>query len=263
MLTSKKTTEAQDCRDGYAVMLLHAFPLSSEMWVQQLDALEKEKTAAIAPNSYGIEGSEEHASWNFGEYAEELAGMLDGIGCRKATIVGLSMGGYQALAFYRLFPERTASLVLCDTRAEADAPDAARQRQEFIDAVKRGGPEEAVKRMIPNYFTPETHNDNPQLVERAKTMIATQPVTAITSAMKAIMSREDSSSLLPEISCPVLVLNGLEDRLTTPETAAGITARIPGADIELIENAAHLSNMEQPDRFNRLLLDHIRQVTGN
>jgi len=77
------------------------------------------------------------------------------------------------------------------------------------------------------------------------------------------MKREDSSSLLPEISCPVLVLNGLEDRLTTPATAAGIAAGIPGAAIELIENAAHLSNMEQPDRFNRLLLDHIRQVTRN
>lgn len=261
MLTCKKTTAAQDCNHGYAVMLLHAFPVSSDMWVQQLDALEKDKTAAIAPNSYGIEGSEERASWNFREYAEELAGMLDAIGCRKATIVGLSMGGYQALPFYRLFPERTASLVLCDTRAEADAADAAIQRQEFIDAVERGGPEEAVKRMIPNYFTPETHNGNPQLVKRAETMIAAQSVTAITSAMKAIMSREDSRALLPQISCPVLVLNGLEDRLTTPETAEGIAAGIPGAAIELIENAAHLSNMEQPDRFNRALLDHIRQVT--
>lgn len=263
MLTTRRTTPSQSGQDGYAVLLLHAFPVSSDMWEPQLVALEENNITAIAPNAYGIEGSEEHATWTFREYAETLSGILDEIGCRKATIVGLSMGGYQALAFYRLFPERTASLVLCDTRAEADAPEAETQRQEFIEAVERAGPEEAARRMIPNYFTPETCNDNPQLVERAKTMITAQSVTAITSAMKAIMKREDSSTLLREISCPVLVLNGQDDKLTTPETAAGIAARIPGANIGLIEHAAHLSNMEQPDRFNRALLDHIRKVSNS
>lgn len=260
MLTTHCTDGAESGCDGYAVLLLHAFPLSAGMWDHQLRALEEAGIAAIAPNAYGIEGSDEMPDWTFDGYARDLCAMLDGIGCRKATVAGLSMGGYQAFAFYRLFPERTASLVLCDTRAEADAPESAKQRQEFIEAVESGGPAEAIKRMMPNYFTPETRNANQSLVERAAAMITAQSVTAITSAMKAIMKREDATPLLQDIACPVLVLNGREDRLTTAQTAEDIAKGIPGAELELIQDAGHLSNMEQPDRFNRALLGHISRV---
>ncbi|MBN1279353.1 MAG: alpha/beta fold hydrolase [Chlorobiaceae bacterium] len=261
MLTCRRTKRAPSERDGYAVVLLHAFPLSSGMWKQQLDALENASIATIAPNAYGIEGSEKQESWTFAQYARDLADLLDRTGCRKATIAGLSMGGYQAFEFWRRFPERTASLVLCDTRAEADAPEAAMQRQEFINAVIQRGAGEAADRMMPNYFTPDTVHANPELVERTKALITAQSVTAITSAMKAIMGRADATALLHDISCPVLVMNGREDRLTTSDTATQIAESIPGATIELIGNAAHLSNLERPEEFNRALLDHIRQVT--
>ncbi|NTV21215.1 MAG: alpha/beta fold hydrolase [Chlorobium limicola] len=260
MLTTQSTKGAEAGSDGYAVLLLHAFPLSAVMWNQQLRALEEAGIAAVAPNAYGIEGSDEMPDWTFDGYARDLCAMLDDIGCRKASIVGLSMGGYQAFAFYRLFPERTASLVLCDTRAEADAPESAKQRQEFIEAVENGGPAEAIKRMMPNYFTPETRNANPSLVEHTAAMITEQSVIAITSAMKAIMKRDDATPLLSDIACPVLVLNGREDRLTTAQTAEYIAKAIPGAELELIQDAGHLSNMEQPDRFNRALLGHINRV---
>ncbi|MBM3163301.1 MAG: alpha/beta fold hydrolase [Chlorobi bacterium] len=263
MLTSRTTGIAPEDNEGHAVLLLHAFPVSSGMWEPQLGALAEAGIAAIAPNAYGIEGSEEKTAWTFEGYARELALLLDGIGCRKASVVGLSMGGYQAFAFYRLFPEHTASLVLCDTRAEADVPEAAKQRQEFIEAVENRGPAEAAGRMMPNYFTPETFSANPALARQTEAMITGQSVTAITAAMKAIMQREDSSRLLPAITCPVLVLNGRKDRLTNPETATAIAKSIPGAKLELIDEAGHLSNMEQPERFNRALLDHLRKVRGS
>ncbi len=257
MLTSRTTRALPPCSDLHTVLLLHAFPLSAAMWDGQLRALEEAGIAAIAPNSYGIEGSPEKTDWTFEEYARDISAMLDESGCTKVTVAGLSMGGYQAFAFYRLYPERTASLVLCDTRAEADAPEAARQRQEFIEAVETGGPGEAVRRMMPNYFAPATYTSDPSLVDRAAAMITRQSPAAITSAMKAIMKRADATAMLPDISCPVLVLNGSEDRLTTPETARAIAAGIPGARLELIGDAGHLSNMERPGAFNRALIDHI------
>jgi non-heme chloroperoxidase len=260
MLTCRTTGDLQAGCALHAVLLLHAFPLSAAMWDEQLRALEEAGISAIAPNAYGIEGSPEKTDWTFEEYARDISAMLDEKGCTKVTVAGLSMGGYQAFAFYRLYPERTASLVLCDTRAEADAPEAARSRQEFIEAVETGGPGEAVRRMMPNYFASATYTSDPSLVDRAAAMITRQSPVAITSAMKAIMKRADASALLPDIACPVLVLNGSEDRLTTPETARAIAAGVPGSRLELIEDAGHLSNMERPEAFNRALIDHIGRL---
>jgi len=244
----------------HTVMLLHAFPLSAAMWQSQIEPLAQAGLRVIAPHAYGVEGSAEKENWTFTEYAHELAELLESHGVNKATIVGLSMGGYQAFEFYRLYPDKTASLVLCDTRAEGDAPEARKNREEFIHAVETNGAEEAVKRMIPNYFTAATYTYKPELVAQAKDIIRKQSPKDITDAMRAIMQRNDSSSLLPNIHCPVLVLNGVDDKLTTPDTARSISSRIPGSQLQLLAEAGHISNMEQPEEFNRALLDHIEEV---
>jgi 3-oxoadipate enol-lactonase len=245
---------------SHALLFLHAFPLSASMWQSQIEALGKTGFTVIAPNAFGIEGSEEKESWTFTEYAHELSKLLESLGVEKVTIVGLSMGGYQAFEFYRLYPDKTASLVLCDTRAESDAPEALNTREEFIQAVGTAGADEAVRRMIPNYFTAATYTKRPELVVEAENMIRKQPIKVIIGAMRAIMMRLDASPLLSTIHCPVLVINGAEDKLTTPETAKSINARIPGSQFQLIANAGHISNMEQPEDFNRALLDHIEKV---
>lgn len=261
MLSYKGVNTAQENRNGYAVLLLHAFPISAEMWEPQLRAIEAAGFMAVAPNSFGIEGSEEKQDWSFTDYAHELAALLDSLHCRKVTVVGLSMGGYQAFAFLKCYPEKIASIVLCDTRSEDDALPARQQRQEFINAIEAHGPEEAVRRMLPNFFSSKTALEKPELPEHAAEMIRKQSNRAIVAAMKAIMTREDATPLLSGITCPVLVLNGEEDRITTPETAAGIQTRIPGALLGILHEAAHLSNMEQPEQFNALLLEHIQALT--
>jgi len=244
----------------HTVLFLHAFPLSAAMWQPQIETLAQAGLRVIAPHAYGIEGSEERENWTFTEYAHELAKLLESHGVKKATIVGLSMGGYQAFEFYRLYPDRIASMVLCDTRAEGDAPEARKNREEFIHAVETHGAEEAVRRMIQNYFTAATYTNKTELVAQAEDIIKKQSPKAITAAMRAIMLRNDASSLLPNIHCPVLVLNGMDDKLTTPETAKSISSRIHGSQIQLLADAGHISNMEQPEEFNRALLNHIEQV---
>jgi 3-oxoadipate enol-lactonase len=260
MLTYRGVNLTERGIEKYAVLFLHAFPLSAAMWQPQLDVLEDTALALIAPNSYGIEGSEERNDWSFTDYAHELAKLLESLKIERVTVVGLSMGGYQAFEFYRLYPGKTISLVLCDTRAEADTPSARSGREEFIKAVKAEGAEEAARRMIPNYFTAHTYTLKPELVTQAATMIREQPATVITEAMQAIMMRSDATPLLAGIHCPVLVLNGREDRLTTPETAESIHYRIPGSKLRLLAGAGHISNMEQPEAFNLALFDHIKEV---
>ena len=139
MLTYLSAEMAKSGAQGYAVLLLHAFPLSATMWQSQIDALEKAGITVIAPNAYGIDGSAEKKDWTFTDYAHELSTLLESLGVKRVTVVGLSMGGYQAFEFYRLYPDKTVSLVLCDTRADGDTPEARAGREEFIKAVKAGG----------------------------------------------------------------------------------------------------------------------------
>ena len=257
MLTYLQANTAKSGVEKHAILFLHAFPLSDAMWQPQIDMFGKAGYTVIAPNSFGIDGSAEKAGWTFTDYAHELASLLDSLKVENATVVGLSMGGYQAFAFYRLYPEKTASLVLCDTRAEADAPVARSAREEFISAVESKGAGEAAGRMIPNYFTDNTYRVRPELATQAEAMIIKQSPTVINAAMRAIMTRSDATSLLSAIDCPVLVLNGEEDKLTTKETAESIHALIPGSQLRLLAGAGHISNMEQPEAFNHALLDHL------
>ena len=260
MLTFISANTATSSTARHAVLLLHAFPLSAAMWQPQIDALAKAGFTVVAPNAFGIEGSDEKESWSFTDYAHELSKLLESLKIEKVTVVGLSMGGYQAFEFYRLYPDKTASLVLADTRAEGDTPEARSTRAEFLHAVDTLGAEEAIRRMIPNYFTAATYTTRPELVAHVEDIIRKQPAKAITAAMRAIMMRSDASPLLSTIHCPVLVLAGDDDKATPPETNRSISSRIPGAQFQLIADAGHISNMEQPEVFNRALLDHIENV---
>ncbi|TCD47863.1 alpha/beta fold hydrolase [Chlorobium sp. N1] len=244
-----------DARNPFeGVLLLHAFPLSAAMWHPQLRALETAGVPAIAPNAWGIEGSGERDEWSFEEYADELALLMEQVGMQRATLAGLSMGGYQAFAFLRRHPERVRSLVLADTRPEPDAPEAAAARAEFISAVKEHGSEEAARRMVPNYFREGAEEE---LKREAEAMITAQAPEVITAAMRAIMGRPDSTPMLRSIACPTLVLCGENDRLTPPETARMMAEAIPRSTLEIIAQAAHISNLEQPEAFNRALLTHL------
>ncbi|NTW51340.1 MAG: alpha/beta fold hydrolase [Chlorobiaceae bacterium] len=243
-----------------AVLLLHAFPVSGAMWEPQVTALEEAGFSVVAPDVYGFDGSPARIDWDMEDYCHALTRLLDSLGIDKVSIVGLSMGGYQAFAFYRLYPERTRSIVLCDTRANADTPEAYAQRMVFCRAVEANGPMEAAGRMVPNFFAAGTYESNPELVRKTREMIIRQPALAISDAMKAIAGRADATWLLPEIKCPVLIMNGIEDRVTTPETAASMHALIPGSRLEILPDAGHLSNLEQPELFNRLLLEHLKSL---
>jgi 3-oxoadipate enol-lactonase len=244
--------------DAGNVLLLHAFPVSAEMWEPQLAPLAESGYRVVAPYVYGFDSSPSRPGWSMEDYARDLARLVEALGWSSTTVVGLSMGGYQALAFYRLYPELVDSLVLCDTRANADTPQAFSVRQEFRKAVMEKGAEEAAARMVPNFFAKESYASNQSLVEKTRESIVRQAPEEISEAMRAIAERKDSTELLTEIACPTLIINGMEDIVTTTEVAAEMHALIPGSKLELIPEAGHLSNLDQPAMFNGILLEHLR-----
>jgi len=113
---------------------------------------------------------------------------------------------------------------------------------------------------VPNYFSGEAYRSAPGLIREVSDMIRRQTPQTINAAMHAIMERADSSSLLTSISCPALVMCGTDDRMTPPETAEGISVRIRGSKLVLLGGAGHISNLEQPDAFNRALIEFLHAV---
>lgn len=242
------------------VTLLHAFPLSAEMWQEQLDALAANGYAAIAPSAFGFGGSPAQPDWTFGDYADALNDLLNALGIEQTTLVGVSMGGYKAFAFWRKYPEKVRSLVLCATRAEADSPEAKKTRYDFIDAVLKNGAQEAVDRMTPRLLGKTSLDSRPDVVRRVESLIRQAAPEAIAHALKALAERDDSIAILSTISVPTLVLGGAEDSLTSEATLKVIADGVKGSEMKMIERAGHLPNLERPDVFNAFLLEHLQSL---
>ncbi len=244
---------------GY-VLFLHAFPLSSRMWDDQIEAVAKEGFYAIAPNVFGVEGSEPRDEWTFQEYIREVVAILDQKNIEQVSVVGLSMGGYQSFTFAKHFSNRIKSLVFCDTRSEADTKEAKAARFEFIEALKKKGSKEASKRMLPMFFAEKTYKDNPQLVQHVKAQIESKDPKAIQNQLFALASRQDSTAALKTLNMPTLFLVGTEDRLTPPDLAESMHKKVKGSELCRIVSCGHVSNLENPTAFNEAVLTHLNKV---
>ncbi|HET9844557.1 MAG TPA: alpha/beta fold hydrolase [Nitrospira sp.] len=234
---------------GLPIVFLHAFPLNRSMWSEQVAALSR-RFRAIAIDLRG-HGESDAPFWRYSleQYAMDVKELLAGLSIRKALFVGLSMGGYLAFTLYRLYPDLMLGVVLADTRAEADKPEQIQWRYELAQRTAAIGPAAVIEAMLPKLLAPKTYERNPDLVARVRSMQAATPVPGILGDLIAIAERPDSTDLLSSIRVPTLVIVGQEDALTTPADAERIATGIPGAQLVVIPNAGHLSNLEQPEHF--------------
>ncbi|MGQ9523760.1 MAG: alpha/beta fold hydrolase [Armatimonadota bacterium] len=244
----------EDAGSGDPVVLIHGFPFSRRMWRLQLPALQ-ERFRVIAPDLRGHgESGVPPGPYSMGAMAGDVAALLDRLSIQKAVLVGLSMGGYVALAFCRRWPGRVSALVLADTKAEPDTPEGKQARDELVAAVCKVGMEAVVQRMLPRLLSPKTLQDKPEVAEEVKSMmLATQPEGAI-GALQGMRDRPDSTDVLRSIECPVLCVCGEDDVLSPPSTAQAMASIARSGKAEVISSAGHLPNMENPETFNRVLL---------
>ena len=200
-------------------------------------------------------GESDAPLWRFTleQYADDVAGLMDHLSIQRAVLVGLSMGGYVGFAFYRKYDQRVCGLVLADTRAQADSEEARTGRFNLAQTAFRQGPGPVADVMMPKLLRPMSLKTRPDLVGQLRRTIETTEVSGIIVDLIAMADRPDSLPLLPQITCPTLVIVGDEDHTTPPADARLIAQGIPGARFAVIAGAGHLSNLEQPDRFNKLV----------
>jgi len=241
------------------VLLIHGFPLDSRMWKHQKDALSGE-FQVLAPDLDGHGPAPKGApAHSVDDMARALADRLSAANVHQVHLAGFSMGGYVALAFWRLFPDRVLSLSLVDSRAVADT-DAARQgREDLIGKVREQGAGAAAAAMLPKMFTAGASDSDRREAER---WMLEQPMETLVADLSAMRDRPDSTSTLAEIGIPVLVVGADEDPITPLVDTQTMAAGIPGGRLVVINGSSHLAPVEQPDQVSTALRDFLRQATA-
>lgn len=249
-----------DTGSGSPVILLHGFPFNRTLWTQQVTALSPNHRV-ITPDLRGFGASDVTASpATMADMAQDVAALMDSLGIERATIGGLSMGGYVVLAFYKLFPERVSALILADTRPQADSEEAKVTRaQQAKDALSEGIAGIA-NSMLPKLFTPDSVAHKPQSVQRVREMMMTTKPAGAAAALMGMAVREDHTEALAEVNVPTLILVGREDPITPVSDSENMHKRIAVSQLVIIDNASHVSNVEQADRFNSHLRSFLSKI---
>jgi pimeloyl-ACP methyl ester carboxylesterase len=237
-----------DVRDegrGPAVVLLHGFPLAKETWDAQAAALRSRArvirfdlrglgTTTATPGPYLME-----------QLAGDVAEILDALDIERAALVGHSLGGYVAFAFFRMFAERCSGLGLVCSRASADSTEQAADRRALAGRAEREGMEPIIGAFVPKYFAPSIYREQPELVERI-TAFVRQTVPAGAAAMlRGMAERVDSTDLFEEMQLPVGVVAGARDALIDQAQMRAIADGVAGAEIDLLD-CGHFPLYEAP-----------------
>jgi 3-oxoadipate enol-lactonase len=242
---------------GPAVLFVHGYPLDRTLWAAQLSGLEGYRL--IAPDLRGLGLSDApDLGYSMPTYADDLAALLEALQVDEVVLVGLSMGGYVAFEFLRRHRERVRALVLFDTRADGDAPDVRRARDQQSSLAREQGAAAIADHMLPRMLAPGTAQSMPNVVERVRGMMLGAPVAGIAGALAAMRDRVDSTGLLATLDdVPTMVVVGEEDAMTPVDLARAMASAAPGARLEVISGAGHLPPMEAPAEVNAVLLDFL------
>jgi pimeloyl-ACP methyl ester carboxylesterase len=196
------------------------------------------------------------------EMAQDVATLLDQLGIVRATIAGLSMGGYVALALYKQFPSRVKALILADTRAQADTEEAKQTREQQAKKALDEGMAGIADTMLPKLLTPETVSKRPEVVKRVRDMMLKTKPEGAAAALRGMADRDDHTDMLPKITVPSLILVGAEDAITPVADSEKMHQAIAGSRLVVLENAGHVSNIERTEQFNEALLGFMKELTN-
>jgi pimeloyl-ACP methyl ester carboxylesterase len=238
--------------------LLHAFPLNADMWQPQIRALPA-GWRLIAPDYRGFGESSLSSSPTMNDLAGDAVDLLDKLEIHEAVVAGCSMGGYVAFELLASASAYVKGLVMVDTRAGADTEEGRAGRRKMLEKIQQEGARAIADEMTPKLLGPSTQRDRPDLVKHVHSTIAAASPAAIAMAVTAMMERKDMTAALGAISVPTLIIAGVEDTLIPLPAMQQMHVAIKGAQFHTIDSAGHLPNLEQPDAFDQLLHQFLRQ----
>jgi pimeloyl-ACP methyl ester carboxylesterase len=248
-----------DAGSGPAALLLHGFPFDKSMWDGQIEALSAAGFRAVVPDLRGL--GETKAAGEIStmeDMARDAAALLEHLQIDEALVGGLSMGGYVAFEFVHLFPTRARGLILAGTRAPADNEQERAGREQQVQTMLRAGMVPISIATLPKLLAERTRTGKADVVKRVRKMITLADPKGAAAAQRGMAARRDYTDDLPNIKAPTLIIVGREDPIRPVSDAEFMHERISNSQLEIIEDAAHMANMEAPEVFNRILLEFLK-----
>ena len=245
---------------GSLVVLMHGIGGNRSNWHDQLPEFGRYfHTVAWDARGYG-DSDDYQGDLNFGDFAIDLARVLDHFNATRAHLVGLSMGGVIALDFVSRWSDRVTTLTLCDSLpgfshlSDEQRREFIRLRQEPLLAGKE--PKDIAPAVAKSLLG---KSPRPGAFER---LVASMSALHKESYLKTIASMANYTRVMLELEAitqPTHVVVGDEDTLTPPATSREMARRIPGARLTVIEGCGHLTNIEQPEAFNRAVVGFLNE----
>jgi pimeloyl-ACP methyl ester carboxylesterase len=246
--------------EGPPVVLLHPFPVNHEFWLPVAETLAT-RYRVVLPDLRG------HGDSGVGEgpatmekHAADIANVMDDAQVGRASLVGVSIGGYALFEFWRKHRGRVAALGLCNTKAPADDAEARAGRLQAANDVLDRGTEPFFESMIQRVLAKNTREMRPDLVDGALRMMRKMSPEGVAQVQRGMATRPDSVETLKTINVPTLLVTGDEDAMTGVNEAELMRRHISGSQMRVIPKAAHYSPWEQPEEASKLLRQFLEKA---
>jgi len=240
------------------ITMSNSLATTHRMWDAQMDVFAKQYRVLRYDKRGHGETDVAPGPYSFDLLADDVLALLDALQITRTHFVGLSMGGMTGMTMALRKPSALRTLVLCDTTSKDPLGDPALWQQR-IDAVNAGGSmEPLVESTVARFLTPDTVKNRPEVADAVRAMVRNTPIGGYIACCQAI-AKLNLTDRLRDISIPTMVVVGADDPATTVEMARTIHQRIAGSELVILKDAAHLSNLEQPEAFNEAVLGFLKR----
>ncbi len=244
--------------DGHVVLMSNSLMCDHTMWDINIPAFtDRYRVLRYDTRGHGSSGTTP-GPYSIAMLADDAVGLLDALGIRQVHFIGLSMGGMIGQQIGARYPERVYSLSLCDTASEM--PPRSMWEERFSIASKQGT-KGLLETTIQRWFTAPFIARNPEPIDNVRRMISSTGVEGYTACASAVRDMAQTTMLL-KVKAPTMVLVGRQDPGCTVEQATVVHRMIDASQMIILEDAAHLSNIEQSQLFNKTLRSFIDRVDG-
>ncbi|WP_086839847.1 alpha/beta fold hydrolase [Amycolatopsis kentuckyensis] len=248
-----------DLGSGRPVLLVHGHPFDRSMWRPQAEHLTKNGYRVITPDLRGYGQSQPQkqtqvqTKTGLDVFAADLIALADHLHLDRFVLGGLSMGGQIVMQLVEDHPDRVEALVLADTFAGLDTPQAKQARYDTADRITEEGMERYAEELLPKMISKHTRATRPDVEEHVRTMMRNAPKEGAAAALRGRAERPDYTPGLAKIAVPTLVVVGSEDEFTPVGDAELIHRAISTSALVVIEGAGHLPNLERETEFDDAL----------
>jgi len=249
-------------KSNQPIVFVHGFPYDHTMWDKQIEFL-KEGYYCVTYDIRGLGNSDiGDGQYTMESYVDDLFKIIAELELAKPALCGLSMGGYISFRAVERSQETFGSLILCDTRAEADSDEGKLVRANKIKQINEEGIEAFVNSFVPTCFAKDTIENRSELFQSVLNKCKANDPIGVKGALIAMLSRTDTTSSLNKISIPTLIIVGENDALTPPAVMKSLNENIPNSEFVVIPKAGHMTPIEEPEAVNEAIerfLKHIDQ----